>query len=107
MAGEKKSRAQRLVNFGSITTNAGVPVPLSATEYWVKSLIVQGLDSNTDFVMIGDLALQSHSVEPRRSIVIWGDNLDNGTAGQIDLSTVYLDVLVNGEGVNVMVLEGA
>lgn len=107
MAGELKSRLQSLVSIGVMTTTAGVATPLSVTDLYVKSVIIQALDSNTDFVQIGDATTQSHDIEPRRSLVIYGDPLDNGTGAQINLATIYFDVLVNGEGISVMYLEGA
>lgn len=107
MAGEKKSRVQRIQSLGNLTALAGVVTPLSLTPYYVKSVIIQGLDSNTDFAYVGDALLQTQSIEPRRSLVIWGDALDNGTDAQLDLSQIFFRVAVNGEGVSVTYLEGA
>ena len=85
---------------------AGTAEQLTATEKFVKSFAVQGLPTNTDYVYIGDINGQNFAIAPGKSITINGDNMDNGTSGKIDLSTVYIDVLVNGEGVAYVALEG-
>lgn len=85
---------------------AGVAVPLSNVSRLVKSVTVQALTGNTDFVSVGDSTAQLQIIEPRRSMVVWGDNLDHGTAALIDLAEIYVNALVNNEGVSYTYLEG-
>jgi len=85
---------------------AGTPVPLSATELWVKSVIIQAQPANSDFIYIGDSVGQLQALEPRRSLKIWGDEMDNGGTALINLAEIYIDAVVNGEGVNFTYLEG-
>lgn len=85
---------------------AGTPVQLSATELWVKSLIIQASPSNTDFIYIGDSIAQLQALEPRRSLKIWGDEMDNGGTALLNLAEVYIDSLVSGESVTFLYLEG-
>lgn len=108
MAGELKSRLQSLVTLPNLSVPfPGAAQPLSATPIYVKSVIIQGLENNTDYVYVGDSSNQLHAIEPNRSLIIWGDSLDQGTGAQIDLSRVFVRSLVNNEGVSIMYLEGA
>lgn len=101
------SRAQSLVTLGTVlVASPGTPVPLSVTPIYVKSFIVQARPANTDFVYIGDASAQLQALEPRRSLKVWGDNLDNGTTGKINLADVFIDGPVAGEGVTVTYLRG-
>lgn len=101
------SRMQKLT--AGTTINLTVPgpaVPLSATSLKVKSVIIQAKVSNADFVFVGDSVAQLQALEPRRSLKIWGDNLDHGTAALIDLAEIYVSGLINGDGVTFTYLEG-
>lgn len=101
------TRVQVLKSGGIVRgVSAGVPVPLSNVTHYVKSLIIQALPANTDFVAVGDATLQVHQLEPRRSLKVWGDNLDNGTTGKIDLAKVFINAAVANEGVSFTYLEG-
>lgn len=84
---------------------AGTPVPLSGTEIFTKSVLIQALPTNTDFVYVGDSAIQNYGLSPGKAVEIHGDNMDNGTSGKLDLTSIYVDALVNGEGVTFMYLE--
>ena len=88
-----------------VVAAAGTPVPLTATQNFVKSVIVQANPTNTDFVYVGDASVQNFGLSPGKSLEIHGDNMDNGTSGKLDLNTIYIDALVNGEGVTFMYLE--
>jgi len=101
------SRRQYLRS-GSIVPvpTAGTPIPLSLTDLWVKSVIIQASPSNTDFVYVGDQTAQLQALEPRRSLKIWGDEMDNGGSALINLAEIYIDATVNGEGVSFTYLEG-
>lgn len=100
------SRKQSLRSGAVVTALVGVPVPLSPVDLWVKSVTIQGLTANTDFVYVGDATNQLQALEPRRSMVVWGDNLDHGTAGLINLNEIYVAANVNNEGVSYTYLEG-
>lgn len=101
------SRPQNLRS-GSITVvaSAGVAVRLSSTDLYVKSVIIQARTANTDFVYVGDSTAQLQALEPRRSLKVWGDNMDNGTSGKINLRDVWVNANVSGEGVTFTYLEG-
>lgn len=108
MSGEKKSRLQSLTPGGELLIpKPGPALPLVSTSIYVKSVIIQAKPSNTDYVYVGDSSGQYHAIEPARSIVIYGDALDNGTDAQLDLSTVYVNSNVNNEGVSFMYMLGA
>lgn len=85
---------------------AGNSVPLSPVELWVKSVIIQGSPSNTDFVYVGDSNAQFQALEPRRSLKIWGDEMDNGGTALINLAEIYVNADVNGESVSYTYLLG-
>lgn len=102
------SRIQALKS-GAVRTVpvAGTPVRLHpGGDHFVKSVTIQALDSNTDFVYVGDLTAQLQTIEPRRSMVVWGDNLDHGTAGMINLHEIWINANVNNEGVSYTYLDG-
>lgn len=101
------SRIQKLRS-GSVVPvpTPGTPVPLSLTTLYVKSVIIQAGVSNTGFVYVGDATAQVQALEPRRSLKIWGDNLDNGTGAKINLAEVYVNADVGGESVTYTYLEG-
>lgn len=84
---------------------AGTAVPLVGTSTYVKSVVIQARPSNTDFVQIGDSANQNFSLAPGKSVEIHGDNMDNGTSAKLDLNSIYVNALVNGEGVYFMYLD--
>lgn len=100
------SRKQKLKSGAVVTALVGAPVPLSNVELWVKAVTIQGLSSNTDFVYVGDDVDQLQAIEPRRSMVVWGDNLDHGTAGLLNLAEIFVKANVNNEGVSYTYLEG-
>lgn len=101
------SRTQIFTTGGVINVASSLtPQRLSAVDLYVKSVVIQGLTSNTDFVFIGDSLSQVIALEPRRNAVIWGDNMDNGTAAKINLKDVFVRCLVNGEGVAFSYLRG-
>lgn len=85
---------------------AGTAVPLTGTQNFVKSVIVQALPGNTDFVYVGNSAVQNYALSPGKAVEIHGDNMDNGTTAKLNLNTIYVDADVNNEGVTFMYLEG-
>lgn len=101
------SREQRLAAFPITTVpTAGTPVQLNASLETIKSVIVQALPQNTDFIKIGDANYQETYIAPGRALTITGDGMDYGGYGQFSLSGIWIDSLVNGEGVSYMVLRG-
>lgn len=82
------------------------PEPLSSVQNYVKSVMIQGLKSNTDFVYIGSQGNEVIAISPGKSVCINGDALDYGSFAMIDLSTIYVKVDVGGEGVSYVILEG-
>lgn len=101
------SRIQNLRSGSTvIVSTGGTPVRLSATPLYVKSVIVQARTANTDFVYVGDSTAQLQALEPRRSLKVWGDAMDNGTSAKINLQDVWVNANVSGEGVTFTYLEG-
>lgn len=85
---------------------AATPETLVTSQLFVKSVVLQGLVTNTDFVYIGDATAQNFALAPGKSLEIHGDNLDNGTGAKLDLNTLFIKVNVNGEGVSFAYLDG-
>lgn len=101
------SRKQILKAYSNKTVAlAATPEALTATSEYVKSVTIQGLATNTDFVYVGDSTGQLYAVAPGKSICIHGDGLDYGGFGEIDISLIWIRVLVNGEGVSYLALSG-
>jgi hypothetical protein len=101
------ARTQVLTGYTNKTVASSlVPEKMIATQTFVKSFIVESLVGNTDYVYIGDATNQTVAIAPGKALTVNGDNMDNGTSGKIDLSTVYVKVNVNGEGVAFMSLVG-
>lgn len=100
------SRPQKLQGHANkIVALAATPEKLHPTDLWVKSVIIQGLSTNTDLVYVGNYSFQNQCIEPKRSLVIYGDNMDHGTSGIINLNDIYIRVAVNGEGVSFTYLD--
>lgn len=78
---------------GQKTTNAGTELQLSATSVPIKSVSVKALTTNTGIVYVGNSSVTSAN----------GYELKAGEAIDIDINNltgVYFDVSVNGEGVS-------
>lgn len=86
--------------------NAGVPQQLSPTRHFVKSLMISALPTNTDFLYVGDATTRTIPLQPGQFIAINADALDVGGGGKFDLSTVWIDALVSGEGFSWAYMEG-
>lgn len=85
---------------------AGVAVPLvSDPTFFVKSLVIQALPTNTGEIRFGGINGQEIVLTGGRSATIMGDNMDNGTTAKIQVSNVFVKATVGGEGVAVSVLE--
>lgn len=89
-----------------IIAAAATPEPLVNTSNLVLSVLIQALPTNTDFVYFGDATGQNVAISPGKSVRLEGDKLDHGTQAMLDISTVYIRVLVDGEGVAFTYLQG-
>ncbi len=101
------SRTQVFTNpANKVVASNAVPEQLQASSQFVKSFIIEALPGNTDFIFIGDSTRQTMAIAPGKAITVHGDNMDNGTYAKIDLSSIYVKVNVNGEGVAYLILVG-
>lgn len=84
----------------------GTPVPLSATDLYVTSVIIQSGPGNLGFMYIGGptASLVAFPLEPGRTVEIFGDNLDNGTTALLNLAEIFVDADQAGEAVNLLYL---
>lgn len=98
------ARAQVLTS-GTTRTGTGATV-LSLTSIKCTSVIIQALTTNSDIVKIGDVTGQLFSLQPGQSLEINGDSLDHGVDGYVDLSLIYFNPVVGGEGVTTTYLAG-
>ena len=102
----------RIFAFTQTVTTAGTPVALSATSLKVASAIVQAKMANTKRIAVagaevlfstntgGIIGAPASATATPPSITI------SGSQGRtIDLSTVYIDAELNGEGVMVLLGE--
>lgn len=83
-----------------IVAAAATPEQLYTPQKFVCSLVVQGLMTNTDFVYLGTASQQLFAIAPGKSFEIHGDNMDHGGSAFLDISTIYVKVGVNGNGVS-------
>lgn len=94
------SRIQTIVGYTpKVIAAAATPETLTVTQKFVKSIIIQAAATNTDFMYVGDASFQNFALSPGKSLEIHGDNLDHGTGGILDISTIYIRAAVNGESV--------
>lgn len=101
------SRKQLLESFVNKTVASSlVPEQITAVSQYVKSVAIQGLPTNTDFIYVGDRTRQLFAIAPGKSITIHGDGLDHGGYGEIDISLIFIKVSVNGEGASILALQG-
>jgi len=77
--------------------SSATPEPISASSLKVKSVIIQSMDSNSS-----EQRLVLSSTEPDRNFFEMPSVENNGTPLLYDLNDIYIDVEVNGEGVNVL-----
>lgn len=88
----------RTLNNGPRKTvsSAGTAVKITSTSTPCKSIIIQALFSNTSKIAVGDSATLATAGSESGVILTAGASV---TLPIIDLSLVYIDALVNGEGV--------
>lgn len=100
-------RKQFLQSVASVPVpSPGTPVPLSAVDLYVTSVIIQSSPGNLGFMYIGgpDASLVSFPLDPGRAVELFGDALDNGTTALLNLAEVFVDADQAGENVNVLYL---
>ncbi len=84
--------ARKILN-EQVTTNAGTAVQISSTSTPIKAISIKALSTNTGIVYVGDADVDSSN----------GRELEAGESIDIDidnLTKVWIDVSVNGEGVS-------
>lgn len=101
------SRQQFLTSNAPVqVVTAGTPQQIQTAELFVKSVVIQALPTNTDFVFVGDVNFQNYYLSPGKSVEIHGDNMDNGTTAKLNLNTIYVDSIITGEGITYTYLLG-
>lgn len=99
-------RSQLIKAYSSkIVAASATPEKIYAVEKLCSSIVIQALATNTDFIYVGDATSQNFALAPGKSVEIHGDNLDHGGSSWLDISTIYIRVAVNGEGVSFMTLD--
>lgn len=100
------ARQQLLTGYATkLVAAAATPEKIQNTSKNVCSIVIQALATNTDFIYWGDASNQNFALAPGKSIEIHGDNLDHGASAFLDISTIYIRVSVNGEGVSYVTLD--
>lgn len=79
-------------------TTAGTRVQISSSSVPAKKVLITALDSNTDVVVVGGITVVAASGTRTGRPLSPGEN--TGWFDISDLNTLYLDSLVNGEGVS-------
>jgi hypothetical protein len=88
-------------------TTAGARERLTVANIDVASVVIQAKPGNTDNVYVGDNQVSSSTgvaLAAGDSIAMDNDDFGSGDA-KISLDDIWLDVAVNGEGVNALYLE--
>lgn len=97
-----------LKHFRKTVTTAGTRIQLTTNEVNVVYLIIQALTGNTGRIYIGNNQVASTSsfvdLAPDSSISLDSAQLGLGDA-KLDMSKIWLDSSVSGEGVNVGYIE--
>ena len=83
-----------------VVTTSGTEVPLSATSLHVSSFVLVAKDTNTGRIYVSDSTVSTTTNGGLRpgSQLPWGN--DPPVSYGIDLSKIYIDAAVNGEGVD-------
>lgn len=88
----------------SVTT-AGTRVQITSIQLYVYSVIIQALGSNTGKIYVGDSNVSSTQcyaeLPAYGTTTLDGWNKEKGTMELLDLSKIYIDSSVNGEGVHI------
>lgn len=82
---------------------AGTAEPISATSIKARAVYIQGLDTNTNDVYVGDsnvAAGRGIQLDSRVRVKFTAEG-PGSSAEFFDLSEIYIDVDTNGEGVKI------
>lgn len=93
-----------LRNTRKVVTTAGTPVQLSATSVRCKLVTLMGMEGNTDKVVVGGAGVVAGTTQDGANTRT-GIPIGSGQSISIlaeDLSDVWIDSVVSGEGVTVL-----
>jgi len=82
----------------TIVQTAGDPQPLALSTTLVSSVTVTALETNTGRVALGDLTA-SAAYGTERGLMLY-PNQSEKLEGGLDLSTLYVDVVADDEGIS-------
>lgn len=92
-----------LDSFQRTVTTAGTEVALKTTTFKVRNFAIKALHANTGFIYVGRNGVTSSTGYPLDAgeSVAAAAIMTRGSDGSYDLSQIYIDSSVNGEGVAV------
>jgi len=96
--------ATLIKTFAKTVTTAGTRVALSASRLMVPSFVIRANAANTGVIYIGDVTVTSANgmfLAASEANNKFGISVNGGKYREFDLSKVYIDASVNGEGVRV------
>ena len=98
--------AVQLKTFDKNVTTAGTRVRLSDSDLWTREVVIQAKDNTDDLYVGGDDVSSSNGLilQPLKSFTI-SDLLLKGTNEQFNLKDVWIDSVVNGDGVRVLYVD--
>lgn len=97
---EKPYQKKTLAAFQKLVTTAGTSVALYATEKLLPKVKVRALTTNTGAIYIGDSTVSASIGYPLAAgVELDLDDLLSSDSDVIDISKIYIDSAVNGEGV--------
>lgn len=87
---------------------AGTEEPLSASKILARSVKIKAIHGNTNMVYVGANGVSSSNgfVLDAGEVLAIDSLRNNGTDEPVDLSSIYIDVDTNGEGVTVSYITG-
>jgi LysM repeat protein len=101
------SAALKLFTLADVTvTTAGTRVQVSGSDLYVYSVSVQAKKANTGKIYVGDSSVSSsrgYQLEPGEVITLNG--FDGKATEEFNVTDLYVDATVNGEGVHVTYLK--
>ena len=100
------SRTQLVLGNGNIVLTA-VLQQLDPVVAFYKSITVQASFGNTGTVIIADIyGVTMIELPPGLACTVLGDNMDNGTAAKVDISSIQVASNVPGDVVHVSICKG-
>lgn len=93
----------QILSMPGLTTS---PVKVSTTEIICTSFIVQNPQSNTDFIVLGNVSGQIYQIAPGKDLAVRGDNLDNGTSAYFNLQDWYIKAESGTQSANILWTDG-